>query len=117
MEAIIAAVSSTTMIDSIIRRRLRIPGIAPASFGQQLAEQTAGRKTLRVGSFIADDALAAELYAGSGAVVFPIAHPVAIAASRNSALVTGPSAKHVTTSIISTVADITLVFKTVTLFR
>ena len=63
MEAIIAAVSSTTMIDSIIRRRLRMPGIAPASFGQQLAEQTAGCKTLRIGSFIADDALTAELYA------------------------------------------------------
>ena len=77
-EALFRCLSYTTMIDSIIRRRLRMPGIAPASFGQQLAEQTAGRKTLRVGSFIAGDALAAELYAGSGAVVLPIAHPVAL---------------------------------------
>lgn len=78
LETIIAAVSSTAMIDSIIRRRLRMPGIAPASFGKQLAEQTAGREPLCVGSLIADDALAAELYSGSGAVVLPAAHPVAL---------------------------------------
>ena len=42
---------------------------------------------------------------------------IIMAAKRNSALVTEPNAKQATTSIISTVAEITLVFKLLTFFR
>ena len=48
-------------------------------FGEQLAERLAGFNRLVVGRFTADDALTDELAARGLDVVFPIAHPFAVA--------------------------------------
>ena len=78
-----SAVHNIKRADTIKKHRRFPPEAAVFSslllFGEQLAERLAGFNRLVVGRFAADDALTDELAARGLDVVFPIAHPFAVA--------------------------------------